>query len=72
MTLLHSPNPRGTAEPTSCTGDRTWRAQFEKTGERIIEFDIAYLLEQAGEEWRILSYIPRSDQDEAMKKEGPL
>jgi hypothetical protein len=50
----------------------TWGARFAKTGERIIEFDIAYLLEKAGESWRILLYISRSDQEAEMKKEGLL
>lgn len=50
----------------------TWGARFEKTGERLIEFTIAYLLERAGDDWRILSYISRSDQSAAMKEAGLL
>ncbi len=50
----------------------TWGARFEKTGDRVIEFDISYLLEKAGDEWRILSYISRSDQNAEMAKEGLL
>jgi hypothetical protein len=30
------------------------------------------LLEKAGGEWRVLSYISRSDQSEQMSKEGLL
>jgi hypothetical protein len=50
----------------------TWGARFEKTGDRAIEFEIAYLLEKTMEEWRILAYISRSDQDTEMAKEGLL
>ncbi len=49
-----------------------WGAQFEKTGERVVEFDISYLLEQGGGSWKILAYISRTDQAEEMKKEGLL
>jgi hypothetical protein len=48
----------------------TWGARFEKTGQSVIEFDISYLLEKDAEQWRILSYVSRSDQDEAMKELG--
>jgi hypothetical protein len=47
-----------------------WGARFEKTGDRVIEFEISYLLEQAGDEWRILSYVSRSDQNAEMAREG--
>lgn len=50
----------------------TWGARFDKTGERTIEFAISYLLEKAGSDWRILSYISRTDQNVAMAKEGLL
>jgi hypothetical protein len=50
----------------------TWGAQFEKTGDRILEFEISYLLEKSGEEWRILAYISRSDQAAEMAKERLL
>jgi hypothetical protein len=50
----------------------TWGARFEKTGDRIIEFGISYLLERAGEGWRVLSYISRTDQNAEMAKEGLL
>jgi hypothetical protein len=49
-----------------------WRARFEKTGPRAIEFDIAYLLERAGESWRVLGYISARDQQEAMQAQGLL
>jgi hypothetical protein len=50
----------------------TWGARFARTGDRLIEFEIAYLLEQSGDRWTILSYISRSDQDEEMRKLGLL
>src|SRR5688572_19204133 len=31
-----------------------WSAQFEKTGARATEFEIAYLMELAGNSWRVL------------------
>ena len=50
----------------------TWGARFEKTGDRLIEFDISYLLERAGADWRILLYISRSDQNAEMAHAGLL
>jgi hypothetical protein len=47
-----------------------WGARFEKTGDRVIEFEISYLLEKAEDEWRILSYISSSDQNAEMAKAG--
>jgi hypothetical protein len=49
-----------------------WGARFEKTGDRLIEFDISYLLEESAGDWRILSYISRADQSAEMAKEGLL
>jgi hypothetical protein len=47
-------------------------ARFEKTGDRVIEFEVSYLLEKAADNWRILLYISRSDQSAEMAKEGLL
>jgi hypothetical protein len=49
-----------------------WSARFEKTGDRTIEFEIAYLMEMAGESWRVLGYISESDQEEEMRALGLL
>ena len=49
-----------------------WGARFDKTGERMIEFAISYLLEKSDRDWRILSYISRADQIAEMEKEGLL
>jgi hypothetical protein len=44
-----------------------WRARFEKTGARDIEFEIAYLMERTGESWRVLGYVSARDQEEEMR-----
>jgi len=49
-----------------------WGARFEKTGERTITFQIAYLLEAAGEDWNIIAYISEKDQEEEMRALGLL
>jgi len=49
-----------------------WRVQFEKTGARSIEFEIAYLMERAGESWHLLGYISERDQEEEMRALGLL
>ena len=47
-----------------------WSARFEKTGARAIEFEIAYLMERAGESWRVLGYVSERDQEEEMQALG--
>jgi hypothetical protein len=49
-----------------------WSTRFEKTGTRAVEFEIAYLLERAGESWRVLGYISARDQEEEMRLLGLL
>ena len=49
-----------------------WSARFEKTGDRAIEFEIAYLLERAAETWRVLGYVSARDQEEEMRALGLL
>ncbi len=49
-----------------------WSARFEKTGDRAIEFEIAYLIERAGESWRVLGYVSARDQEEEMRALGLL
>jgi hypothetical protein len=49
-----------------------WGARFEKTGERLITFQISYLLERSGEAWKILAYISEKDQEEEMQALGLL
>ena len=50
----------------------TWGARFDKTGDRRLEFEISYLLEKSDDEWRILSYISRADQQREMEQAGLL
>ena len=59
-----------TLSPLHALATVVWGARFEKTGDRVIDFEISYLLERASDEWRILSYISRSDQNAEMAKEG--
>ena len=47
-------------------------ARFEKTGDRAIEFEIAYLTERVGESWRVLGYVSARDQEEEMRALGLL
>lgn len=49
-----------------------WSARFEKTGDRAVEFEIAYLIERAGESWRVLGYVSERDQEEEMQALGLL
>jgi|SRR5687768_2392226 hypothetical protein len=49
-----------------------WRARFEKTGDRAVEFEIAYLIERTGESWRVLGYVSAVDQEEEMRALGLL
>jgi hypothetical protein len=61
-----------TLSPSHALATVTWGARFEKTGDRIIEFDISYLVEKAGKSWKILAYVSRADQEDEMKKLGLL
>ena len=47
-----------------------WGAQFARTGDRVIAFTIAYLLERKDQAWLILAYLSEEAQEEAMKREG--
>ena len=61
-----------TLSPLRALATITWGAQFEKTGDRVIEFEISYLMEKARDTWKILSYVSQSDQEEEMKRESLL
>jgi hypothetical protein len=61
-----------TLSPLHTLATVAWGARFQKTGDRVIEFEISYLLEKAADEWRILSYISRADQNAEMAKAGLL
>jgi hypothetical protein len=49
-----------------------WSVRFDKTGDRAIEFEIAYLVERAEDAWHILGYVAARDQEEEMRALGLL
>lgn len=49
-----------------------WGVTFEKTGSKIIEFDISYIVYEGGDDPRIILFISHEDEEEAMKKLGLL
>jgi ketosteroid isomerase-like protein len=49
-----------------------WGVTFQKTGEKLIEFDVSYIIYEAGDEPRIILFIAHQDEQEAMKKLGVL
>jgi uncharacterized protein YndB with AHSA1/START domain len=49
-----------------------WGVTFRKTGEKMIEFDVSYLLQKIGPEPKILLFITHEDEEKAMKELGLL
>ncbi|HEX3245604.1 MAG TPA: hypothetical protein VHX16_09365 [Chloroflexota bacterium] len=49
-----------------------WGTRFKKTGERLITFQISYLLERLSGGWKILAYVSEKDQEEEMRALGVL
>ena len=49
-----------------------WSVRFEKTADRAIEFEIAYLVELAGASWRVLGYVSERGQEAEMRALGLL
>ena len=49
-----------------------WSARFEKTRDRDVDFEIAYLVERAENSWRVLGYVSERDQEEEMRALGLL
>ncbi len=47
-----------------------WGATFEKTGNKMIEFDVTYLIQQTGPEPKIIMFIAHEDEEKAMKDLG--
>lgn len=45
-----------------------WGARFTKTGDRLIAFGIAYLLENLDGKLRILAFVSEKDQEEEMRE----
>ncbi|HXL55551.1 MAG TPA: DUF4440 domain-containing protein [Chitinophagaceae bacterium] len=47
-----------------------WGVTFQKTGNELIEFDVTYLVQETGNEPKIILFIAHQDEEEAMKKLG--
>jgi len=45
-----------------------WGITFDKTGNKLIEFDISYIIQETGNEPKIILFISHEDEEEAMKK----
>lgn len=61
-----------TLSPCHTFATVTWGTRFKKTGQRLITFEISYLLEHANTEWRILAYVSHRDQTAEMARAGLL
>lgn len=49
-----------------------WGVTFQKTGDRLIEFDVSYLVQTNGSEPKIILAIAHQDEQQAMKELGLL
>jgi len=49
-----------------------WGVKFRKTGAKLIEFDITYIIDKTGPQPKIIMFISHEDEEEAMKKLGLL
>jgi hypothetical protein len=47
-----------------------WGVTFKKTGDRLIEFDVSYLIQNIGGEPKIILFIAHEDEEQAMKNLG--
>ena len=47
-----------------------WGVTFEKTGNKMIEFDITYFIQNTGTEPKIIMFIAHQDEEKAMKELG--
>jgi hypothetical protein len=47
-----------------------WGVTFKKTGNKLIEFDVSYIINEIGQEPQIILFIAHQDEEEAMKKLG--
>ena len=45
-----------------------WGITFDKTGNKLIEFDTSYIIQEIGNEPKIILLISHEDEEEAMKK----
>ncbi len=49
-----------------------WGVTFRKTGDKLIEFDVSYLVQKIGQEPKIILFIAHKDEQKAMKELGLL
>jgi len=47
-----------------------WGVTFEKTGSKLIEFDITYIVQMTGDDPKIILFISHEDEEAAMKRIG--
>ena len=47
-----------------------WGITFDKTGNKLIEFDASYIIQETGSEPKIILLISHEDEEVAMKKLG--
>ena len=45
-----------------------WGITFDRTGNKVIEFDTSYIIQEVGDEPKIILLISHEDEEEAMKK----
>ena len=73
MRALSPAEVRETAlSPIHVLAQVRWSARFEKTGDRAIEFEIAYLIERTAESWHVLGYVSERDEEEEKRALGLL
>jgi len=49
-----------------------WGVTFEKTGDKLIEFDVSYIVQKIGEEPKIILFIAHQDEQKTMSELGLL
>ncbi len=49
-----------------------WGVTFKKTGNKLIEFDVTYFIQETGTEPKIIMFIAHQDEERAMKELGLL
>ncbi len=49
-----------------------WGVTFEKTGNKLIEFDVTYFIQRTGPEPKIIMFVAHQDEESAMKELGLL
>ncbi len=47
-----------------------WGVTFEKTGNKLMEFDVTYFIQKTGSEPKIIMFIAHQDEESAMKELG--